>query len=131
MGRNPLDSRYSTPTVSTPYLAGLIDADGCVRVTGTSQYVSLTNRYLPVLTDIQEIYGGNVRIDGNVYRLELHGKNARGILREILPYLREKKEQARLTLLWSDFPPRSRMREAIEQRVKDLKQTCYVGKENL
>lgn len=105
----------------------MIDADGCVRISGgCTQYVSITNRYLPVLGEIQERFGGNLRIDKNVYRYEITGEGARKVLREIYPFLREKKEQARLCLLFSDFPPRSRMRALIKKRVSDLKRICYI-----
>jgi len=119
--------------LSTPYLAGMIDADGCVRVssgTGT-QYVSITNRFLPALLDVQEMFGGNVRIDRNVYRYEAYGANAREILRQILPHLREKYEQAMLALKYTEYPARSAQREIIRTRVASLKKTCYVSRGSL
>lgn len=127
MGRHTLESR-----IQPQYVAGMVDADGCVRISsGSTQYVSITNRYLPVMLKMREQYGGNVRVDKNVYRYEATGKNARALLRDILPDLEEKYEQARLCLEFSEFPPRSTQRAMIIKRVKDLKKTCYISREAL
>jgi len=110
----------------------MIDADGCVRISGgTTQYVSITNRYLPVLFKMREQYGGNVRVDRNVYRYEATGKAARALLRDVIPDLEEKGEQARLCLEFSMFPPRSAQRKMIAKRIADLKKICYVSREAL
>ena len=51
------------------YLAGLFDGEGCVMIrrmalkSGFTQYamiVAITNSYLPILTELREIYGGSV-----------------------------------------------------------------------
>ena len=119
--------RYPLAHVEVAYLAGFIDADGCVRISGSTQYVSLTNRYLPFLLKVQDTYGGNVRLDGSVWRYEAYGETARAMLNEVIPYLHEKKEQAVLALRFSEFPPRSQMRKALRQRVQDLKRIDYPG----
>ncbi len=126
MGRNTLTR------IQPQYVAGMIDADGCVRISGgTTQYVSITNRYLPVLFKMREQYGGNVRVDRNVYRYEATGKAARALLRDVIPDLEEKGEQARLCLEFSMFPPRSAQRKMIAKRIADLKKICYVSREAL
>ncbi len=118
-------------SLSIPYLAGMIDADGCVRVTGSTQYVSITNRFLPVLFEVQQLYGGNIRVDRNVYRYEATGPAARKMLRDIIPHLREKYEQATLSLKFSEYPARSAQRQIIRDRVASLKKTCYVSRKAL
>lgn len=124
--------RHTLTRIQPQYVAGMIDADGCVRISGGStQYVSITNRYLPVLLKMRQQYGGNVRVDRNVYRYEATGRAARALIRDVLEDLEEKYEQAKLCLEFSTFPPRSAQRKLIIKRVADLKKTCYVSRESL
>lgn len=125
MGRNTLE-------LHPEYVAGMIDADGCVRISGgTTQYVSVTNRYLPVLLKMLDQYGGNVRAIDNVYRWEATGQTARNLLKEIIPLLEEKHEQAQLCLDFAHFPPRSLQRVMITKRISALKKTCYVRRDGV
>lgn len=96
------------------YLAGLIDGEGTITLhwraphgAGLSRMLSISNTYMPVLTWVQERYGGKIRRqsyaanenqhDGycwNVYRRP----DMERILRAVLPFLVIKKRHAELVL---------------------------------
>ena len=76
-------------------------------------------------------YGGNVRAIDNVYRWEATGQTARNLLKEIIPLLEEKHEQAQLCLDFAHFPPRSLQRVMITKRISALKKTCYVRRDGV
>ena len=113
--------------ISPEYLAGFIDGEGCIRINGGSTpYVSVTNKSLPVLLAIQAVYGGNVRHCGSgAFRHETTGDRALHILRSIQPYLREKLPQAELVLRFRETVPGSHARTSLIRTLSDLKRVDY------
>lgn len=112
--------------MSPEYLAGFIDGEGCIRISGTSPYLSLTNRSLPGLLEIQESFGGNVRPSGNgVQRYEAYGDRAVKILHYVYRHLREKQPQARLVMSFPSTEPGSHERDMILRALRDLKRVTY------
>lgn len=105
--------------ISPQYLAGAIDADGCIGVAKMAQTIrgkslrydarlQLTNTNLPFLEAVQEQYGGHIKtasrgISANPkwktgYHLCWGTKGSELVIRQILPYLIIKKERAELAL---------------------------------
>ncbi len=113
--------------ISPEYLAGFLDGEGCFRInSGSTPYVSATNKSIPVLLAIQALYGGNVRHSGQgAFRYEATGDRALSILRTVLPYLMEKKPQAELVLRFRETAPGSHARMSLIRTLRDLKQVDY------
>ena len=104
-------------TVTSPedraYVAGFVDGEGCLSVrwnrdSNVGLYITanVTNTCLPILQALRETWGGNILTIRNTepsrwrqkYRWEVGGRYAARLLREILPHLRIKDEQAKLLL---------------------------------
>ena len=99
-----------------PYLAGLLDADGCIGVNagtdprnGRRRYttrVFVSNADKGLMNWLVAEFGGNINISNQnapsnhrtMYRWVLHGTRAGPILFQVLPYLRIKAQQAELVL---------------------------------
>ena len=91
------------------YIAGFFDGEGSIFVSKSKkQYfltVSISNTNLLVLESIQKIIGGNIskspdnrENSSQLFRLRLYCNEAKKFLERILPYLKTKKEQARLAI---------------------------------
>lgn len=99
--------------IEKSYIAGFVDGEGCINIHRNNNGKSYTARLMigntnfKVISYIQGLYGGSlnqIREDklGNskkFYMLYLTGKSAFGLINDILPYLRVKKEQAKTLLL--------------------------------
>lgn len=98
---------------SLEYVAGYFDGEGYIGVhkatnkNGSISYgtvVTVTNSYLPMITELQQQFGGRVwtRVATEKHRTtfvwEITGKYARAFLATLLPHLNEKKPQAELAL---------------------------------
>lgn len=104
------------------WLAGFIDGEGCIRISklcfnrkrkrwrGYQVVVSITNTFKPVMLEIYNKLGGT--FDDNpdkghpfgikrkkIYVVRWTNKGAQEVIREVLPYLKVKQEQAKLVLL--------------------------------
>jgi len=96
------------------YVAGFIDGEGCVsfatrkvkQVTYITPTVQIANTNRSVLQWIAELYDVNVydRIEDprptrkKVYRVVVCGEIARQMLKDVYPYLKVKREQAKIIL---------------------------------
>jgi hypothetical protein len=98
-------------TLDVVYLAGFFDGEGCITVTVNNKgyaYVMIetTQRVREPLDLMKATFGssGEVRpIKGGKYwGLRYNGTHAEAVLRELLPYLRVKREQAELALRFRD-----------------------------
>ncbi len=100
------------------YIAGYIDGEGCIRATKQSNgnahgvHVFITNTYLPLLLEIKNNFGGKVSIRSKssdkhrtVFQWRIsRRKDIKLFLTIILPFLKEKREQAKLMLEYCDLP---------------------------
>jgi hypothetical protein len=84
------------------YIAGYVDGEGCIRWSGTPNLCVETCNPSP-LKFIKSTFGGTIytrkrtgigQTKRTVHRLAYYGDNCILILKTILPYLVEKKEQA-------------------------------------
>ena len=105
------------------YLAGFIDGEGCIFATSKKAQGSLTRErhYYPalhiaqkfpkILHEIRDIVGhGKVtpRSDGVAYTYKISGSKCEALLIELIPYLRCKKEQAKLASMLMSLHPADR-----------------------
>ena len=98
------------------YLAGLFDGEGCINIqksdnnSGSPGYVlniQINQIYQKTLLEITQCFGGRfhtrLRKDGKIVSIWIcSGSKAIEVLKLMLPYLREKKEQADLALSYSE-----------------------------
>lgn len=93
------------------YVAGLIDGEGCIhldtsgRTTRARVSVGMTEPALPILTELQNQWGGTIYQQrpaterwAAAYTWHVTGEKAARIIRDIQPYLILKKPQAALAL---------------------------------
>ena len=99
--------------ISLEYLAGLVDGEGCIRLTQTNggkqggklyyyPRLQVTNTFKPIIEELQKEFGGGVRHSSSKnhpnwkdkYDWVADGDTARTILKQIVPYLRIKKDRA-------------------------------------
>lgn len=103
-----------TITSKIAYIAGFFDGEGCIRIKqanqrGNSYYViaHLTNTYLPVLQQVQDLFGGPIRKQEEgrnkaIYNWQLTSSEAVDFLKTITPFLQEKSTQALLAIKFHD-----------------------------
>lgn len=104
-----------TPNEKLAYLAGLIDGEGCISTScGTNSSVriavSMCTPQGPQF--MAEVFGGSIRLQAMSksafgrrpqYRWEARACKAEVVIRALLPYLREKREQAEVALIIRDM----------------------------
>lgn len=83
-----------------PYIAGFFDGEGCIYAHHSACYIQMEigqNDRRP-LDFIQQRYGGKIRRRDNQWRWLCPAASSERFLRDMLPYLLVKKEQAVLAL---------------------------------
>ena len=91
------------------YIAGYFDGEGCIYADSHGIRVFITNTYLPMLEAINEYFGGIGKIvvkkryerdvaNKECYILTFWSGRAETVLKELEPYLVEKRPQAILAL---------------------------------
>jgi hypothetical protein len=99
--------------IDAAYIAGLFDGEGCVLISTKQRFgravfwleISITNTDKPVLDWILATVGGrmqkkphNKKGNRDLWRWRASSREAAGVLEILLPYLRIKREQARLAI---------------------------------
>lgn len=97
--------------ISLPYLAGLLDGEGCLMITALRNYrearrrvrydpvMQIVNTYLPLLQLVQLQYGGRIQVQRkDCFGLYFSANEMRRILPKLLPFLVIKKNQAEVLL---------------------------------
>lgn len=107
------------------YYAGIIDGEGCISYY-KSLGVSVEGLYPKTLIEMHTVFGGSVseikRINKRrYYRWRIYGQDAGRCLQMLLPYLREKKEQAEVGLEAMCYPKHSDKRKMLTAHLKALK----------
>tara|TARA_R110002020_G_scaffold168090_1_gene356764 strand:+ start:18350 stop:18742 length:393 start_codon:yes stop_codon:yes gene_type:complete len=117
--------------IGLAYLAGYIDGEGCFTVSSGTR-IAVSNTYIPGLLKMQERWGGSVRRMSGTnpnartgWQWQLGGENCRHLLRLLLPYLKEKRDQAELVLEWFAAPPKSLTRSVAKAELSRLKRIDY------
>lgn len=113
------------------YAAGYIDGEGCFRW-GSSPRVSVKTTYPHVLKWLQHTFGGTVAQvssgEGNLrsaFEWNIYGKAAIAACGMLLPYLKEKREQASILMQIMEFPPNSEARRRRIESLSKLKRIDY------
>jgi len=104
----------NTITTEIAYIAGFFDGEGCVRIKkanqgGNSYYViaHITNTNESILKSVENLFGGKTRTqergkNKDVYNWCITSSEAVDFLKTLLPFLKEKKEQAELALFFHE-----------------------------
>lgn len=114
------------------YIAGLLDGEGCFGIARSKKYfyptvyLGMTVKALPIMKEIQEEFGGTLRMYrahtekwAEAWMLRIHGKATRKLIEAMLPHLELKKNQATLLLELIDHPEKG---PDLYLQVRDLNQ---------
>jgi hypothetical protein len=113
--------------IDMSWLAGLIDGEGCF-LFNSSPLITMDSTCRTVIEEAHKTLGGQcyaikrlTAIGRPVFRWQIGGKKALEACTLLVPYLRDKKEQAFLLSKIYKYPPNSAMRACIRSRLKGLK----------
>lgn len=97
--------------LTAAYVAGLIDGEACIYLARRRKWytarcdIGMAEKGLPILQMMKHRYGGSLRKSREatakwaaVWTWTLHSRQCKAMLREVLPYLKLKREQAILIL---------------------------------
>lgn len=125
-----LDGIGPKPT-DLAYAAGYIDGEGCFRWAGTPR-VSVKTTYPHVLEWLKHTFGGVVNqatngdgVSRSAFEWNVYGKKATAVCALLLPYLKEKREQASILMQIAEFPPNSEARRRRVESLSKLKRIDY------
>ena len=118
------------------YFAAFIDGEGCIRVCGkrarATASLSVTNTYPQVLRDLESFFGGSIRFCPTAspyhlpkYEWYVYGETALRAVRTLMPYLRQKKDQAAALLAWAEWPRKSSAAHECARRLSIMKRRHY------
>lgn len=119
--KTPHDNIHHDYTPSKAYLAGFVDAEGCLGVCGRSCHSHIIGqKYKPILEVFQRLYGGGkiVHRKSGLYAWKIC-KGGKDFLEDIYPYLICKKTQATIILNMKKDAP------AIHQKINKMKGIFY------
>lgn len=112
-----------TITSRVAYIAGFFDGEGCIRIKKASQrgnsyyvWVAITNSNKGILDEVVELFGGTVRpaektVNKVVYHYLITASEAVDFLTTISGFLRDKKEQAELAIIFHEHKSELSARE--------------------
>jgi len=107
------------------YVAGLFNGEGSIFILKANQTYflcsSITNTNLPVLTELKELIGGQLSEypqtrKRRAFKLRLESKVAKAFLEKVLPYLRIKREQAKLAIKFQSRKVNGKRTMTIEEQ---------------
>tara|TARA_R100001082_G_scaffold77065_1_gene44952 strand:- start:14951 stop:15310 length:360 start_codon:yes stop_codon:yes gene_type:complete len=116
-----------------------MDGEGCIQLTkATSKNgnvyfkprVSITGCYYPTLKYLQKVtkccLGSKGKTGGRpCYVAVFNGKKALQFIKVLLPFLKEKRNQAITLLDWEKYPVKSSQHEKIYRKLQSLKKVYY------
>jgi hypothetical protein len=110
-----------TETLSYPYVAGFFDAEASISIYSLTDWkISIPQEHPEILFAMQRQFGGNVFVSKkiNAAKWTLYSRLARPLLENVLPYLREKREQVEIIL---KFDPKTDDANEVRDRLSLLK----------
>jgi len=130
-----IKSGKQTITNDVAYIAGFFDGEGCVRIKKSNQggnsyyvWVAITNSNKEILDYVAEIFGGSVRraekrVNKWIYHFLITSSEATDMLKTMLGFLREKKEQAELAIQFHEMKEKLKPveKEAYYKKISELK----------
>jgi len=126
------------------YIAGFLDADGSITVNRReygSVVINFSNTNPSIIKYIAKLCGSKVyaqyRRKGNrrtLWRVQINAKNAASLLKDILPFLKVKKKQAKLAIEFETTHNKVRCikptKEVIKKRIKIVSEIRKLNKKN-
>ena len=119
--------------VQLSYLAGYFDGEGCIFIgKGGQRVVQIKSCYPKVVQSFHKIFGGRLYRERNNkskywrdhFYFRTFGKEAVNVIKHLYPFLREKKEQARLFIKHaSSKDAHTKAQYAVQ--IKSLKKVKY------
>lgn len=115
----------NTITTDIAYIAGFFDGEGCIRIKKASQggnsyyiWVAITNSNKSILEDVQKLFGGQVRqaektVNKICYHYLITSVEAVDMLKVLYCFLKEKKDQAKLAIMFHEKYPSLLLEEKI------------------
>ena len=124
-----------TITNDIAYIAGFFDGEGCVRIKRANQggnsyyvWVAITNSNKEILDYVAEIFGGSVRraekrVNKIIYHFLITSSEATDMLKTMVGFLKEKKEQAELAIQFHEMKEKLKPedKEAYYKKISELK----------
>lgn len=115
------------------YMAAYIDGEGCIRINNRCPAVEISNTFPNTLLMFQDLFGGRIRKmksrfmskNRTCWHYCVYGKKAIRLLEKLIPYLREKREQARVLLKWFSLKRGTKKSMKLRIRLKALKRIDY------
>lgn len=119
--------------IQKAYLAGYFDGEGCIFIGLKGQrVVQIKSCYPKVVQSFNKIFGGRLYRDKSPknkywrdhFYFRVFGKEAVNVIKHLYPFLREKKEQARL-FLKHDASKDAHTKAQYAVQIKSLKKVLY------
>ena len=110
MNKIKIQRGRNTITTDIAYIAGFFDGEGCIRIKRASQggssyyiWVAITNSNKEILDFVANIFGGSIRqaektVNKIIYHYLISSSEAVDMLKVLLGFLKEKKQQAELAI---------------------------------
>ena len=133
LGRNPLNLKAISQN-ELNYFAGYIDGEGCLSVCAGSVTIKVDSCYPKVCYRLFKCFGGRFRHikrkanrgkQRNYFSWVAHGEKAFLVVTALFPFLREKKDQARLFLKAHNTRGIAE-KDKIGVKLKELKRLVYL-----
>ena len=134
LGRNPLTLKAVSQN-ELSYLAGYIDGEGCLLVAAGSITIKVDSCYPKICYRLFKLFGGRFRqiqrkfslksTTRNYFSWAIHGQKAFMAVTLLFPFLREKKDQAKL-LLKAHHTKNTIEKNKIALKIKELKRIVYI-----
>lgn len=133
MGRNPLNLKAISQN-ELNYFAGYIDGEGCLSIGAGSITLKVDSCYPKVCYRLFKCFGGRFRHikrkaisnkQRNYFSWTIHGEKAFLVVTALLPFLREKKDQAKLFVKAHNTRGIAE-KDEIGVKLKELKRLVYL-----
>lgn len=134
LGRNPLKLKAVSQN-ELNYLAGYVDGEGCLIIAAGSVTLKVDSCYPKVCYRMFKLFGGRFRhIERktnsfgkrrNYFSWVVHGQKAYMVVALLFPFLREKRDQAKLFLKAFNTKGIAE-KNKISMKIKELKRMVYV-----
>lgn len=127
---SPSLARAGGTLIDESYWAGYMDGEGCFQYTSTPM-VQVGSTFPHVLIWLRDFYGGRLTCmpsrdhKRHFYRWTITGPSCREMVRDVMPYLYEKRPQAEILLQAGQYPKQSAMRAYLKRELTTLKRTNY------
>lgn len=117
--------------LTSDYVAGVVDSDGCIRWNNGTPEVSVVGVFAPLMAALESRFGGRAlphtikeKAERPVWRWYVTGDNAMRCLEFIRSALKEKRAQADIVFALRQLSP-GKLRDSLVKELSALKRTHY------